>query len=402
MKPTIIISTAILLGLLLGLAIAFGRLAVEPWDGDLVSGSLHVELGTKAAPSGAKPKVAVDEVQYNFGAMKFEDEGKHDFIFRNEGNATLVLSEGRRSCQCTRSSIALAEIPPGGSSKVTLEWRAKETAGRYEQSATINTNDATRPEVMLTVSGRITAAVLASPPEIGFGWISADETIARDAKLLCYLSKPLDLEELRKPESFKLADQDTARHFEVTFEPLPTEDLQKADASSGVLMRVTVKPGLPQGPFQQTILLATKLEDAPSIDVAVKGEVGPEIEIRGPRSVWDAKRNLLVLGEVDPKAGAEQRLMVAVRGSHRNEVRLTPTKVEPECLQVAVEDASVAAGSGSGGVVQIPLTIRVRGGAPAAKRLGPDQGGYGEIEIETKHPRVPKLRIAVSFAVGEE
>jgi hypothetical protein len=52
--------------------------------------------------------------------------------------------------------------------------------------------------------------------------------------------------------------------------------------------------------------------------------------------------------------------------------------------------------------VQIPLTIRVRGGAPAAKRLGPDQGGYGEIEIETKHPRVPKLRIAVSFAVGEE
>jgi hypothetical protein len=294
----------------------------------------------------------------------------------------------------------LAEIPPGGSTKVTLEWRAKETAGRYEQTATINTNDPARLEVELKVLGRITAAVLASPPEVGFGWISADETVTRDVKLFGYLSQPLSLTELRKPGSCKLADQETAQHFDVAFEPLPTEELQKADASSGVLMRVTVKPGLPQGPFQQTILLATKLEDAPSIDVAVKGEVGQEVEIRGPRSTWDAKRNLLTLGTVDPRTGVEQQLMVAVRGPHRNDVRLTPTKVEPECLQAVVGDANAPAGSGA--VVQIPLTIRVRGGAPATARLGPDQGGYGEIEIETKHPRVPKLRIAVSFATEDQ
>lgn len=400
MKTATPIIVAILLGLLLGLGIAVGRMAVEPWDGDLANGSLHVELGGDAPAGEGKPKVVVDKVQYDFGAMKFEDQGKHDFVFRNEGDAPLKLWEGRRSCKCTGASIALAEVPPGGSTKVTLEWRAKEAFGPYEQSATINTNDSERPEVTLTITGRITPPLMASPQEVGFGWISADETVTRDVQLFCYLSQPLKLAALRKADAFKLSDQETAKHFDVTFEPLPADDLKKADASSGALLRVTVKPGLPQGPFQQTILLATKLEDAPSLDVTVKGEVGREIEIRGPKPVWDAERNLLTFGAVDPKAGAEQRLMVAVRGSHRKEVRLTPIRAEPESLEAVVgESSAIEDGKGSSNVLQIPLLIRVRPGARTVTRLGPDQGGYGEIEIETKHPGIPKLRIAVSFAV---
>ena len=49
-------------------------------------------------------------------------------------------------------------------------------------------------------------------------------------------------------------DADTAAYFDVSYEPLSKEEVKKEKgASCGLLAKVTVKPGLPLGPINQTI-----------------------------------------------------------------------------------------------------------------------------------------------------
>lgn len=114
----------------------------------------------------------------------------------------------------------------------------------------------------------------------------------------------------------KLADQATARYFEVVHQPLsPSELREEPGARSGVLLRVTVKPGLPEKAFQQTILIRTNLESNPAFALPISGAVGGDISVAGPG--WDALKGELTFEATGAQQGAQRRLTLSVRGPHR-------------------------------------------------------------------------------------
>ena len=91
------------------------------------------------------------------------------------------------------------------------------------------------------------------PAELIFNQISANQSASRQLRLLCYQDQPWQLLE----HQWDLAH--TASHFQVAYQPLTTEQLQEeSPAKSGYLLSVTVKPGLPYGPFQQKIRIKTE------------------------------------------------------------------------------------------------------------------------------------------------
>ena len=56
------------------------------------------------------------------------------------------------------------------------------------------------------------------------------------------------------------------------------EDLKDEPlAKSGVLVRVTVKPGLPQGPIRQKLVVQTNLASPAELTLPIQGTVGSEI-----------------------------------------------------------------------------------------------------------------------------
>ena len=124
MKTLLFVALTIVLGVALGIGTAVLRIRTTPWN---PNSNESVKTTTAAEPRsrGPMPKVAVDRVEYNFGALDMQGSGSHDFILTNVGDAPLTLAAGGTSCRCTMSSLEHDSIQPGGSAKVTVTWKPR-------------------------------------------------------------------------------------------------------------------------------------------------------------------------------------------------------------------------------------------------------------------------------------
>ena len=388
MKTALAVALVILLGIALGIGAAMLRIKSAPWNPALDE---RIETSAAAAslPSGPKPKAVVDQTEFNFGALDIQSKGSHEFLFRNTGDAPLTLRDGGTSCRCAVSELSKESTPPGGSAKVTLTWKPLEKPGPYQQTAKILTNDPARPQITLTVTGRITTTMLFAPSELLFSRLSSGESATAQSKLFCFLEDP------PKILGHTWSDASTAQHFEVTRRPLSADELKEESlARSGWLFTVTLKAGMPQGSIQQKLLLQTSVASTPTMALPIHGAVVSEIAMFGHG--WDADKEILNLGEVPRGEGIQRKLTLVVRGPGCKDVKFELQSVEPSLLKVSLGKPGEI---NNGAVMQMPLTIDIPKNSPPANHLGSDQGKLGEILLKTTHPRVPKLRILVRFAI---
>jgi hypothetical protein len=389
MRTLLLVTFAVLIGVALGIGAATMRFRATPWNSKLDE-SVAPKPAAAAPTSGPSPKVVVDKTEYDFGAVDIESSGgSHDFVFTNKGDAPLSLTAGGTSCRCTMSKLADEKIAPGKSTKVTLTWKAIDKPGPYQQTAKITTNDPALPQVTLTVGGRVTAAMRFSPSELVFSRLAAGEKSTAESKWFCYLDTPI------KILGHKWANEATASYYDVAMRPLSAEELKEENgAKSGTLVTVTVKPGQPQGPIHQKLILQTNSPSSPTL--SIEGTIGSEIAVVGRG--WDPDKGILNLGEVPRRTGLQRQLLLVVRGPLRKEVVFKPQPTSPSMLKVSIGKRTEI---NNGAVVQIPLTVEVPPGSPPANHLGSEQGCLGEINLETTHPHVPTLRILVRFAVED-
>jgi len=396
MKTWLAIGLAVVLGSAAGLGVALVEVKLLwPWKPSAsITGATARGPGrsTQATAQVPQPKVAVDSPKYDFGVMDVKAKGKHDFVLTNKGTAPLKVSEGESTCKCTVSKVEKTEIAPGESTKVTVEWKGKGFFGDFSEDAVIVTNDPEWPRVVLTIAGRITAAVRAVPAELVFSRLTAGEPETAAVRVFGYLGKTLEL------TGYELADPETAEHFEVTFARLPSDQVKKEKgATGGYLVEVTVKPGLPPGPFRQTIRLATNLKDDPTVEVHVKGTLGGEISIVGRG--WREETGVLSFGTVDGAEGAERTLLLIAKGPHRKEVQYKLVETFPDLLEVDEEALGQTTELRGGQITQALLKIRIPPGSRPANYFSASQSKLGRIIIETNHPTIPRLRILVRFLV---
>jgi hypothetical protein len=392
MKTWFIIVVTAAIGIVVGTGLAKIRLGLVPWDGNPTSGGMTRLVKPSATAKGLFPKAVIDETEYDFGDMDFNAEGARVFIVHNEGNSPLEISPGGTSCGCTVSDIENELVQPGKSTKITLNWKAKDSSGPFLQTAIILTNDPDQPSIMLTITGRIITALQVAPPEVWFGQATTDQEDAREVELLCLVEKPLEI------VSYKLSDQAAAKHFQVVFEPLALDQLHNAGAKSGRMLKVGLKPGLPLGEFNQTILIHTNLESIPTLEVPIWLTIVGNIEIAGPGEIWDSKTQVLKFGTVRGSEGAQQRLWLLVRGPDRKQIKIESEESVPDTLKVSLgEPEAINAGQ----VMRIPLIVEIPKGSPPANYPGPEQNKLGKITLKTTHPTMPQLSLYVSYQCQE-
>jgi hypothetical protein len=392
MRLYVAIVLAVLCGVAVGAGTAFWRLRQVPWSGDPVDSAPRPPERPAGGPRGPAPKVAVDQEEYDFGAMDYGAEGEHEFIFKNVGDAPLELTAGPTTCRCTVSEVNHNQVLPGESFKVKVRWKGREVSDEYRQTVQIYTNDPGRPTVELAVVGEVVVAVRANPSELVFSQLSQDEPASGEVRLLCSRPERLEIRD------FRLADPELAKFFAVSRRPLSAAELgDRKDARSGVLLTVSVKPGLPQGAFRQTILLRTNLKSAPSFSLDVEGTVGGDITVAGEG--WNAVAGAVNFGFVSPRSGAQRRLILVARGPHAKEVQFKLVRKEPELLHVTLEKTAPI---GAGSATQTPLIIQIPKGSPPTNCLGSDQGKLGQIILETNLSRMPQVRISARFLIEEE
>ena len=351
-----------------------------------------------APPPGARPRVeVVGSAEHDFGVMEKDQTRSHTFVFKNVGNAPLKLSKLDTTCKCTLSELAKDLLAPGETADVTLEWTAKSFAREFRQRARIKTTDPDRSVVELTIFGRVTQSVRATPEDMVFSNISASEARSADVRVFCYRDRPLKLEFER------FVFPDTADYFDVQIQPLSQELIAaEPGAKSGALVTVTVKPGLPLGPIRQTVYFRTNLEET-QLGLPVGGSVSGDISIVAPRQRFNKQKNILLVGGIPGSEGGRYPMHLLVKGPHAAKLKLEVGEVDPaDVLQVTLDTANPSR-INDGAVLLYPLLVEIPAGSRVVNRLGGAVDGVetrlGRIVIETDHPETRQVLIYVRFAV---
>jgi hypothetical protein len=337
-------------------------------------------------------KVQVDEDAFDFGEMDSKKEGSHEFRFTNKGKVPLRLTRGAATCRCTVGEIADESVSPGQSTKVRVTWKSKHVAGPFKQSVAINTNDPIRPEVILTINGEFTEPLHVDPDELNFGQVVGDQPATQEARILCNLpNHPL------KVSGYEFTDHELARYFEVDTHPIdPAKIPSGHHAAAGVVVRVTVKPGLPPGRFQQRILLRTNLSTVPEVDLPLFGSVGKDVSVVGPG--WDDDLGVLNIGSVKAGQAVQRRLLLIARGTDAKDIRYNVVHVKPDFLRAKLGETKVSEG---GKLSRTDLTIEIPPQHEPKRYLDDDHSKPGEIDIDTTSSDVHQVRVRVRFAIED-
>ena len=387
--------TALILGIGIGVGSALLKISRFQWDhtgdGPIVYTETAPPKPAVPPPSSVgkieQPKVVVEKTSFDFGTMDPGAKGKHDYVFRNEGNAPLELAKGKTSCSCTMTNLERVQIAPGQSTKVTLDWKVKGFEGTFNQWATVNTNDPQRPSVTLNIVGHIASVVRTVPETLILSSVVAGEKASGTIRVFSYEPLPL------KVSGQEFTDPESARWFEAAVVPMkPAEVAVEKDAKSGILAEINLKPGLPLGEFKQTIRLKINSAKLPSVEVPIRGVVVGDVSVIGAGS--DYKHDVLAIGSVKAQEGAERKLIVIGRGRSRDQLKLKVVDKWPEFLQVDIGATTAGRNENT-----TPIIVRIPKGSPPANHWGTEASPYGRIQLETSQPRAPKLLIHVQFAV---
>jgi len=186
-----------------------------------------------------------------------------------------------------------------------------------------------------------------------------------------------------------------AKYFGVEFSPLPPEEVREVPgATSGVLARITIKSGLPQGALRQTITLTTNLADRATIALPIQGNVVSAINLFGPG--WDSETKVLDIGTVSHKEGGKRNLTILVRGSRAQSVQFEVLETQPSTLSAVLATPQFLRGASA---MQTTLTVQIPPNSPPGRFVGTPDSPFGRIRIRTTHPEIPELLVFVSFVI---
>ena len=336
----------------------------------------------------------VNGASHDFGAMRRGVTRKHTFVIKNAGTTPLEMELGRTTCKCTLSKVGKNTLKPGESTEITLEWSTKEVKrnqSKFNQTATIVTNDRQNPLAELSVAGKITSEYRVFPDELTLQAISGNQDSSEEFLVLHFGDIPPELVKWTfTPE--KIQDL-----IDVTAEPLTENEYKDhKGATSGLKITLKIKPGLPIGTLVGDLKMVLKSEESSQVGIKVKGNVVGDIVLSGSSSRFDRTRTTINLGNVAAADGDAERLFIFVKGPHRKETTFTIGSTNPaEQLHVEIGPPVQL---GGGNTTRYELTVSVPKGVARVDHLG-NENKFGLIVLNTTHPTTKEVNLYVRFAV---
>lgn len=364
--------------------------------GGSATGRMQTATGLPAAKQSAKPsgesakggqepvaKIAINSLEYDFGSMDPTEECSHSFVIRNVGEAPLQLVKGGTSCKCTVSDMPDQPVLPGKAVAVRISSKIHQKEGFFSHSAKLISNDPTKREFDLTISGVIRTSLGCSPERV----VLPDPAEAGPAPQVLVYSQLWDRFKISHVESsikdlkWRIADGDR-------------EALRGLKALSGYSLSLDLPP-LAKGRLTEWLQVTVQPPDKSSaprvLTVDLFAKDIRRITVEGPNLQFG---DTVRIGPLRKGEGAQSRLILKVADEHRH-LRIEEIQTTPPYLHVSVAPLSVD--KPDAGLYVI--LVEVPKDAPPGGYMGPD---YAKMRIVTDHPFVPELKFDVLFAVSAE
>ena len=92
----------------------------------------------------------------DYGTIARNSDGKREFVFTNNGNAPLIITNAQGSCGCTVPSSPKEPIMPGAKGVIGVKY-ATDRVGAFTKTVTVTSNAAGQATKILTIKGVVLA-----------------------------------------------------------------------------------------------------------------------------------------------------------------------------------------------------------------------------------------------------
>lgn len=94
----------------------------------------------------------------DYGTVAANSDGKREFVFTNNGNKPLIITNATGSCGCTVPSYSKEPIAPGAKGVIGVKYDTSRAGQPFTKTVTITSNAAGAPSKTLTIKGTVLAA----------------------------------------------------------------------------------------------------------------------------------------------------------------------------------------------------------------------------------------------------
>ena len=107
---------------------------------------------TKSTVNGAGMVFQSETIDY--GTVAANSDGKREFVFTNNGNKPLIITNTTGSCGCTVPSSPKEPIAPGATGVIGVKY-ATDRVGPFTKTVTVTSNAEGIPTKVLTIKGTV-------------------------------------------------------------------------------------------------------------------------------------------------------------------------------------------------------------------------------------------------------
>lgn len=100
------------------------------------------------------PKITFTEQEHNYGTIQKGGDGNCEFVFTNEGNEPLILSNVKASCGCTVPTWTKEPIMPGKTGSIKVRYNTS-NIGAFTKTITVTSNAVNTPRLTLKIRGKV-------------------------------------------------------------------------------------------------------------------------------------------------------------------------------------------------------------------------------------------------------
>jgi hypothetical protein len=264
-------SSPVILALCAILPLTVAVFAAAPATAKATSAASPASAATSAA---TQPKAVAVQPIKDVGSVPKGDKVTQDFEIRNDGNAALEITDVKAACGCTVASYDRT-IASGKTGKVHVVVDTATFTGPIAKGVTVFTNDASNPQVELTVRAKVEPYIAVKP---GFARYTIVRDEAKEGTIVQTLyapdGSPMDVVKVDSPWPY----------LSVTFrEAQEGERLPEIKAKQ---WRVETKLSseAPVGPLAGYVTVHTNHAKQKVVEIPVSGFVRPVLAVTPPKA----------------------------------------------------------------------------------------------------------------------
>ncbi|TDE01844.1 DUF1573 domain-containing protein [Flavobacterium sandaracinum] len=93
----------------------------------------------------------------DYGTVAYNSDGRREFVFTNNGNKPLIITNAQGSCGCTVPTYPKEPIAPGAKGVIGVKYDTSRAGQAFTKTVTLTTNAVVASKT-LTIKGNVLAA----------------------------------------------------------------------------------------------------------------------------------------------------------------------------------------------------------------------------------------------------